>query len=136
DWQAKLGFVSRAPRWAIAHKYPPREAQTVVKWLGVNVGRTGVVTPVAVLKPVHVSGVTVTNVTLFNEDQVKRLDVRVGDTVVIRRAGDVIPQLVAVVEDKRPAGAKPFEMPGVCPQCGSKLERDPEQAAWWCTGGM
>ena len=128
DWQQQLGFVSRAPRWAIAHKFPAREAQTIVKWLGVNVGRTGTVTPVAVLEPVFVSGVTVSNVTLFNEDQVKRLDVRVGDTVVIRRAGDVIPQLMSVVLEKRPDGTQPFAMPSECPECGARLERD--QAAW------
>jgi DNA ligase (NAD+) len=135
DWQQQLGFVSRAPRWAIAHKFPAREAQTIVKWLGVNIGRTGTVTPVAILEPVFVSGVTVTNVTLFNEDQVKRLDVRVGDTVVIRRAGDVIPQLMSVVLEKRPPGAEPFAMPTVCPECGSRLERDPVQVAWRHAGG-
>jgi len=134
--QAQLGFVSRAPRWAIAHKYPAQEALTEVLGIDVQVGRTGALTPVARLKPVFVGGVTVTNATLHNEDEVRRKDVHVGDTVIVRRAGDVIPEVVSVVLEKRPAGAQPFIMPQACPACGSHVMRDPEEAVARCSGGL
>ncbi|HRA36197.1 MAG: NAD-dependent DNA ligase LigA [Xanthomonadales bacterium] len=136
DWQELLGFVSRAPRWAIAHKFPAREELTTVEAIDVQVGRTGVITPVARLAPVAVAGVTVTNATLHNEDQVRRLDVRVGDTVIVRRAGDVIPEVVRVQEDRRPAGAQAWAMPTRCPECGSALAREEDGVAWRCTGGL
>jgi DNA ligase (NAD+) len=136
DWQQQLGFVSRAPRWAIAHKYPAREESTELLGIEVQVGRTGAITPVARLKPVQVAGVTVTSATLHNEDQIARLDVRVGDTVIVRRAGDVIPEIVRVIEERRPKGAKPWQMPTECPECGSALAREEDQAAWRCTGGL
>jgi DNA ligase (NAD+) len=136
DWQEQLGFVSRAPRWALAHKYPAREELTTVEAIDVQVGRTGAITPVARLAPVAVAGVTVTNATLHNEDQVKRLDVRVGDTVIVRRAGDVIPEVVRVLEERRPAAARPWAMPASCPECGSALLREEDGVAWRCTGGL
>ena len=134
--QAKLGFVSRAPRFAVAHKFPAEEAETEVLDIEVQVGRTGAVTPVARLKPVFVGGVTVTNAGLHNEDEVRRKDVRIGDTVVVRRAGDVIPEIVRVIADKRPARARRFTMPKVCPECGSAVVRLPDEAIARCTGGL
>lgn len=134
--QERLGFVSRAPRWAIAHKFPPDEAFTVVKDIGFQVGRTGALTPVARLEPVFVSGVTVSSVTLHNIDEVQRKDVRVGDTVVVRRAGDVIPEVVGVVFDKRPAGTQPVELPQHCPVCRSRVLRAAGEAVARCTGGF
>ena len=134
--QERLGFVSRAPRWAIAHKFPPDEAFTVVKDIGFQVGRTGALTPVARLEPVFVSGVTVSSVTLHNIDEVHRKDVRVGDTVVVRRAGDVIPEVVSVVRDKRPPGAQPIELPERCPVCQSQVLRAAGEAVARCTGGF
>ena len=134
--QERLGFVSRAPRWAIAHKFPPDEAFTVVKDIGFQVGRTGALTPVARLEPVFVSGVTVSSVTLHNIDEVHRKDVRVGDTVVVRRAGDVIPEVVSVVRDKRPPGAQPVELPERCPVCQSQVLRAAGEAVARCTGGF
>ena len=139
--QRRLGFVSREPRWAVAHKYPAQEQMTVVRDIDVQVGRTGKLTPVAKLEPVFVGGVTVTNATLHNEDETRRKDVRVGDTVIVRRAGDVIPEVVAVVADKRPAEAgEPFDMfrrlQGKCPVCGSHIDRIAGEADWRCTGGL
>ena len=126
--QEQLGFVSRAPRWAIAHKFPAQEAMTQVLDIDVQVGRTGAITPVARLKPVFVGGVTVTNATLHNEDEVRRKDIHIGDTVIVRRAGDVIPEVVSVVKEKRPAHIKSFVMPQTCPICGSHVIRLPDEA--------
>ncbi|HYX74484.1 MAG TPA: NAD-dependent DNA ligase LigA [Steroidobacteraceae bacterium] len=134
--QERLGFISRAPRWAIAHKFPPDEAFTVVRDIGFQVGRTGALTPVARLEPVFVSGVTVSSVTLHNIDEVHRKDVRVGDTVVVRRAGEVIPEVVSVVLDKRPPGAQPLELPEQCPVCHSQVLRAAGEAVARCTGGF
>ena len=136
DWQRRLGFVSRAPRFAIAHKFPAEEQVTVVAGIDVQVGRTGALTPVARLEPVFVGGVTVTNATLHNEDELRRKDVRVGDTVVVRRAGDVIPEVVSVRLDRRPAGATGFVMPVCCPVCGSAVARGADEAVARCTGGL
>ena len=134
--QDGLGFVTREPRWAVAHKFPAEEMATEVVGIDVQVGRTGAVTPVARLKPVFVGGVTVTNATLHNEDEVRRKDVRVGDTVIVRRAGDVIPEIVRVVTAKRSTGASAFAMPAQCPQCGSAIARLPDEAIARCTGGL
>ncbi len=134
--QNELGFVSRAPRWAIAHKYPAEEATTVVEDIAVQVGRTGAITPVARLKAVFVGGVTVTNATLHNEDELKRKDIRIGDTVVVRRAGDVIPEVVSVDIAQRPANTRLFSMPTACPECGSHIERPTDEAIARCTGGL
>ena len=134
--QERLGFVARAPRFAVAHKFPAEEAMSEVLAIEVQVGRTGALTPVARLKPVFVGGVTVTNATLHNEDEVRRKDIRIGDTVVVRRAGDVIPEVVRVIAEKRPAGARQFAMPERCPVCGSKVERLEDEAAARCTAGL
>ncbi len=134
--QERLGFLSRAPRWAIAHKFPADEALTVVKGIEFQVGRTGALTPVARLEPVFVSGVTVSNVTLHNIDEVHRKDVRVGDTVVVRRAGDVIPEVVSVILDKRPQDAARVQLPQSCPVCGSQVLRVEGEAVARCTGGF
>jgi DNA ligase (NAD+) len=134
--QKQLGFVTREPRWAVAHKFPAQEQLTTVEAIGVYVGRTGKLTPVARLHPVFVGGVTVTNATLHNEDEARRKDVRVGDTVIVRRAGDVIPEVVAVVADRRVAGAQPFTMPRTCPVCGSAAVREEGEADYRCTGGL
>jgi DNA ligase (NAD+) len=134
--QAELGFVSRAPRFALAHKYPAQEALTTVLGIDVQVGRTGAITPVARLSPVEVGGVTVTNATLHNEDEVKRKDVRIGDTVVVRRAGDVIPEVVSVVLERRPNDTKAFVMPSRCPVCDSHIERVADEAIARCSGGL
>jgi DNA ligase (NAD+) len=136
DWQARLGFVSRAPRFAVAHKYAAEEQVTEVADIWASVGRTGALTPMARLKPVFVGGATVTNVTLHNEDELHRKDVRVGDTVVVRRAGDVIPELVSVRTDKRPPGTQPYQMPKQCPVCGSPVVRLAGEAVTRCTGGL
>ena len=134
--QEEMGFVSRAPRWAIAHKYPAQEQATVVESIEVNVGRTGAVTPWASMRPVQVGGVTVTKATLHNADQVARLDVRDGDTVIVRRAGDVIPEVVRVVFEERPAGTHPWQMPANCPVCGSELVREEGDVTWLCSGEL
>jgi len=136
DQQRELGYVARAPRWALAHKFPAREELTQVKDIQVQVGRTGALTPVARLKPVHVGGVTVTNATLHNEDEVKRKDVRIGDTVIVRRAGDVIPEVVSVIKERRPPHAKVFHMPRKCPVCGSEAVREEGAAVTRCTGSL
>ena len=134
--QQQLGFVTREPRWAVAHKYPAQEMLTTVQAIEVQVGRTGKLTPVAKLAPVFVGGVTVTNATLHNEDEARRKDVRVGDTVIVRRAGDVIPEVVAVLPEKRQPGAEVFTMPHVCPVCGSAAVREEDEADYRCTGGL
>lgn len=140
--QSKLGSTARVPRWAIAHKFPAQEELTALEGIDVQVGRTGAITPVARLKPVRVGGVTVTNATLHNADQIARLDVRIGDTVVVRRAGDVIPEVARIVPERRPLSAdgsplhSPFVMPTTCPECGSAVERAEGEAVARCTGGL
>ncbi len=134
--QNELGFVSREPRWACAHKYPAEEQLTIVRDIEVQVGRTGKLTPVAKLEPVFVGGTTVSNATLHNEDEIRRKDVHIGDTVIVRRAGDVIPEVVGVVLDRRPPHAKAFVMPKACPVCGSHVVREEGEADWRCTGGL
>ena len=136
DYQRRLGFVARAPRWAIARKFPAQEEMTRVEGIDVQVGRTGAITPVARLEPVSVGGVTVTNATLHNEDEVRRKDVHIGDTVIVRRAGDVIPEVVSVIRERRPKYAKAFVMPKQCPVCGSDIERIEGEAVARCTGGL
>ena len=136
DTQQRLGFVTREPRWAVAHKYPAQEELTTVQAIEVQVGRTGKLTPVAKLAPVFVGGVTVTNATLHNEDEARRKDVRVGDTVIVRRAGDVIPEVVSVVLEKRLQDAQLFTMPSHCPVCNSLAIRDDGEADYRCTGGL
>ena len=132
----RLGFTARSPRWAIAHKFAAQEETTVVVDIQASVGRTGVVTPVAVLRPVHVGGVTVTHATLHNQDEVDRKDVRIGDTVIVRRAGDVIPEVVGVIPEKRPPGTRKWRLPKTCPQCGSEVVREEGEAAHRCLGGL
>ncbi|MBB5860026.1 NAD-dependent DNA ligase LigA [Xanthomonas arboricola] len=134
--QREMGFVSRAPRWAIAHKFPAQEQSTTVEAIEIQIGRTGAATPVARLKPVHVAGVIVTNATLHNADQIARLDVRVGDTVIVRRAGDVIPEVAGVVAEQRPPGTQPWQMPTHCPVCGSEIVREEGEAVWRCSGEL
>ena len=134
--QNELGFISREPRWACAHKYPPEEALTVVEDIDVQVGRTGKLTPVARLKPVFVGGVTVSNATLHNEDFIAELGLKIGDTVVVRRAGDVIPEVVRVLPERRKGTEKDFVMPDHCPVCGSEIFRDEEEKDTRCTGGL
>ena len=142
DQQRAMGFVSRAPRWAIAHKFPAQEASTRVLSLDITIGRTGAATPGVMMEPVHVGGVTVTKATLHNADQVARLDVRLGDAIIVRRAGDVIPEVVRVVESERPLAADgtplhpPFAMPSHCPVCGSAIEREEGEVVARCTGGL
>jgi DNA ligase (NAD+) len=142
DQQRAMGFVSRAPRWALAHKFPAQEEMTVVESIEVNVGRTGAVTPWVLMQPVQVGGVTVTRATLHNADQVARLDVRNGDTVIVRRAGDVIPEVVRVVEERRPVDKRgqplhaPYQLPTQCPVCGSAVEREEGEVVARCSGGL
>ncbi|HEX5952257.1 MAG TPA: NAD-dependent DNA ligase LigA [Rhodanobacteraceae bacterium] len=136
DQQNEMGFVSRAPRWALAHKYPAQEKSTIIEAIEINIGRTGAATPFAVMQPVQVGGVTVTKATLHNQDQVARLDVRAGDTVIVRRAGDVIPEVVRVNLERRPPGTKPWHMPKHCPVCGSAIVREDGEAVARCTGGL
>lgn len=134
--QNAMGTISRAPRWAIAYKFPPQEELTRVLDIEVQVGRTGVLTPVARLEPVFVGGVTITNATLHNEDELKHKDIRVGDAVIVRRAGDVIPEVLTVLVEKRPTGSKPFHMPQICPVCGSDVEKEEGNAIIRCSGGL
>jgi DNA ligase (NAD+) len=136
DLQRKLGFVARAPRWQIAHKFPAEEEMTTVRAVEWQVGRSGALTPVARLEPVFVGGVTVSNATLHNIDELRRKDVRIGDTVIIRRAGDVIPEVVRVIPEKRPAKSSPVRLPQKCPACGSRVEREQGEAVARCTGAL
>jgi DNA ligase (NAD+) len=136
EWQRELGFVSRAPRWAVAHKFPAQEELTIVRDVEFQVGRTGALTPVARLEPVFVGGVTVSNATLHNIDDLQRKDVRIGDTVIVRRAGDVIPEIVAVVAARRPDDARVVTLPAKCPVCGSDVERGEGEAIARCIGGL
>ncbi|HEX7079664.1 MAG TPA: NAD-dependent DNA ligase LigA [Gammaproteobacteria bacterium] len=136
EWQELLGFVSRAPRWAIAHKFPAQEELTTVRRIEFQVGRTGALTPVARLEPVFVGGVTVSNATLHNIDELHRKDVREGDTVIVRRAGDVIPEIVAVVPERRPSGTRVVELPAHCPVCGSDVVRADGETIARCVGGL
>ncbi len=136
DWQRELGFVSRAPRWAIAHKFAAEEQVTTLEAIEIQVGRTGSLTPVARLKPVFVGGVTVTNATLHNEAEIRRKDVRVGDQVIVRRAGDVIPEVVRSLPARRTRELPEYQMPSHCPECGSPAEREQDEAALRCTGGL
>ena len=132
--RAQLGSTAKAPRWAVAYKYPPEVKESVVRGIAVQVGRTGVLTPKAVIEPVRLAGTTVTNATLHNQDFIDKLDVRIGDTVLVRKAGEIIPEVLEVVKGKRPAGTVPFRLPDKCPECGSPIVRDEDGVAMRCTG--
>ena len=132
--RAQLGSTAKAPRWAVAYKYPPEVKESVVRDIAVQVGRTGVLTPKAVIEPVRLAGTTVTNATLHNQDFIDKLDVRIGDTVLVRKAGEIIPEVLEVVKSKRPEGAVPFRLPDRCPECGSPIVRDEDGVAMRCTG--
>ena len=132
--RAQLGSTAKAPRWAVAYKYPPEVKESVVRDIAVQVGRTGVLTPKAVIEPVRLAGTTVTNATLHNQDFIDKLDVRIGDTVLVRKAGEIIPEVLEVVKGKRPAGTVPFRLPDKCPECGSPIVRDEDGVAMRCTG--
>jgi DNA ligase (NAD+) len=136
NWQGRLGFVSRSPRWAVAWKFPPERAVTVVEDIQCQVGRTGKITPVAHLRPISVGGVLVRRATLHNSDEIERKDIRVGDTVVIQRAGDVIPQVVETLPAQRPAASAVYRFPERCPVCGSRVAREPGEVDRYCTGGL
>jgi DNA ligase (NAD+) len=136
DYQKRLGFISRSPRWATAHKFPAEQAETILRRIVIQVGRTGTLTPVAELEPINVGGVMVSRATLHNQDEMERKDIREGDYVIIQRAGDVIPQVVRSIPDKRKHGSKKFTLPDKCPECGSKAVREEGEAATRCTGGL
>ncbi len=136
DWQRRLGFVGRAPRWAVAWKFPAEQAQTILRGIEIQVGRTGALTPRAVMEPVNVGGVMVSHASLHNEDEIARKDVRIGDTVILQRAGDVIPQILGIVPEKRPADSQPFTYPDRCPACGSHAVRPEGEVVRRCTGGL
>ncbi len=136
DVQRELGSVGREPRWAIAFKFPPTQATTVLEGIDVNIGRTGAVNPYALLEPVQIAGVTVKRATLHNEDDIRRKDIRIGDTVIVHRAGEVIPQVIGPVLSKRPPDAQPYSIPATCPTCGSPVVRPEGEAMSYCSGGI